>query len=140
MDTYLFLKWAHILAMAYWLGGEWGVFNASKPVTDINLSLKKVFELELKSVNNKLYNEIEIPLIKVLSNIEREGVSLDTDFLKNLSNTLNQKLKKIEDIIFKKSKTLYSISESREEGSQRILAENLKEKSKSFKLPPKPAL
>ena len=53
--------------------------------TDINLSLKKVFELELKSVNNKLYNEIEIPLIKVLSNIEREGVSLpDTDFLKNL--------------------------------------------------------
>ena len=62
--------------------------------TDINLSLK-VFELELKSVNNKLYNEIEIPLIKVLSNIEREGVSLDTDFLKNLSNTLNQKLKRL---------------------------------------------
>ena len=29
--TYLFLKWAHIIAMAYWLGGEWGVFNASRP-------------------------------------------------------------------------------------------------------------
>ncbi|MBR78309.1 MAG: hypothetical protein CMP02_02280 [Woeseiaceae bacterium] len=41
MDTYLFLKWAHILAMAYWLGGEWGVFNASRPVTDINLSLEE---------------------------------------------------------------------------------------------------
>ena len=21
------LKWLHILAMVYWLGGEWGVFN-----------------------------------------------------------------------------------------------------------------
>ena len=41
MTTYLFLKWVHILAMAYWLGGEWGVFNASRPVTDINLSLEE---------------------------------------------------------------------------------------------------
>ncbi len=41
MGTYLFLKWAHILAMAYWLGGEWGVFNASRPVTDIKLSLEE---------------------------------------------------------------------------------------------------
>ena len=37
--TYLFLKWAHIIAMAYWLGGEWGVFNASRPITDTSLSL-----------------------------------------------------------------------------------------------------
>ena len=36
---YLFLKWAHIIAMAYWLGGEWGVFNASRPVTDASLTL-----------------------------------------------------------------------------------------------------
>ncbi len=39
MTTYLFLKWAHIIAMAYWLGGEWGVFNASRPITDPSLSL-----------------------------------------------------------------------------------------------------
>ncbi len=37
--TYLFLKWAHIIAMAYWLGGEWGVFNASRPITNTELSL-----------------------------------------------------------------------------------------------------
>ncbi len=37
--TYLFLKWAHIIAMAYWLGGEWGVFNASRPITNTSLSL-----------------------------------------------------------------------------------------------------
>lgn len=32
------LKWMHILAMVYWLGGEWGVFNASRFVTDSSLS------------------------------------------------------------------------------------------------------
>lgn len=36
---YLILKWAHIIAMAYWLGGEWGVFNASRPITNTKLSL-----------------------------------------------------------------------------------------------------
>ena len=41
MTLYLFLKWAHIIAMAYWLGGEWGVFNASRPITDTNLSLEE---------------------------------------------------------------------------------------------------
>ena len=39
MSTYIFLKWAHIIAMAYWLGGEWGVFNASRPITDTKLAL-----------------------------------------------------------------------------------------------------
>lgn len=41
MTTYLFLKWAHIIAMAYWLGGEWGVFNASRPVRNAKLSLEE---------------------------------------------------------------------------------------------------
>ncbi len=41
MTTYLFLKWAHIIAMAYWLGGEWGVFNASRPITNATLSLEE---------------------------------------------------------------------------------------------------
>ncbi len=39
MTTYLTLKWLHIIAMAYWLGGEWGVFNTSRYVTDPKLSL-----------------------------------------------------------------------------------------------------
>ena len=39
MSTYLILKWLHIIAMAYWLGGEWGVFNASRYVIDPKLSL-----------------------------------------------------------------------------------------------------
>lgn len=39
LDEYLVLRWLHIIAMAYWLGGEWGVFNASRPLTNTALSL-----------------------------------------------------------------------------------------------------
>jgi len=31
IPTLLFLKWAHIIAMVYWLGGEWG--GCSRPLT-----------------------------------------------------------------------------------------------------------
>lgn len=33
------LRWVHILAMVYWLGGEWGVFQTSYNVTNSALSL-----------------------------------------------------------------------------------------------------
>jgi hypothetical protein len=36
---HLLLKWGHIVAMVYWLGGEWGVFQTSYHVTNPRLSL-----------------------------------------------------------------------------------------------------
>jgi hypothetical protein len=39
--SHLVLKWAHIIAMVYWLGGEWGVFQTSYHVTNPNLSLEE---------------------------------------------------------------------------------------------------
>lgn len=35
------LRWLHILAMVYWLGGEWGVFQTSYHVTNPALSLEE---------------------------------------------------------------------------------------------------
>ena len=35
------LRWVHILAMVYWLGGEWGVFQTSYHVTNSSLSLEE---------------------------------------------------------------------------------------------------
>jgi len=35
--SHLVLKWAHIIAMVYWLGGEWGVFQTSYHVTNPSL-------------------------------------------------------------------------------------------------------
>lgn len=39
VTTHGVLRWLHVLAMVYWLGGEWGVFNTSRYVTNMNLSL-----------------------------------------------------------------------------------------------------
>ena len=33
------LRWVHILAMVYWLGGEWGVFQSSYNVVNHSLSM-----------------------------------------------------------------------------------------------------
>jgi hypothetical protein len=38
-EEVLLLRWAHIIAMVYWLGGEWGVFQTSYNVINRNLSL-----------------------------------------------------------------------------------------------------
>ena len=35
------LRWLHILAMVYWLGGEWGVFQTSYKVVNHKLSLEE---------------------------------------------------------------------------------------------------
>jgi hypothetical protein len=41
IPTLLILKWFHIIAMVYWLGGEWGVFQTSYHVTNPKLSLEE---------------------------------------------------------------------------------------------------
>jgi hypothetical protein len=41
IPTLLILKWLHIVAMVYWLGGEWGVFQTSYHVTNPRLSLEE---------------------------------------------------------------------------------------------------
>ncbi len=39
IEPVLVLRWLHIIAMVYWLGGEWGVFQTSYNVTNPALSL-----------------------------------------------------------------------------------------------------
>ena len=39
LSTLAVLRWLHIIAMVYWLGGEWGVFQTSRHVINRTLSL-----------------------------------------------------------------------------------------------------
>lgn len=41
MEELLILRWVHILAMVYWLGGEWGVFQTAYKIVDSSLSLEE---------------------------------------------------------------------------------------------------
>jgi len=78
--------------------------------------LKIKLEKKLKKEANliKLFQDIEIPLVEILANMEDNGISLDTKFLKNLNKNLNQKIKKIEKEIFELSKTKFNIKSTKQ--------------------------
>lgn len=41
MEEVLILRWVHIIAMVYWLGGEWGVFQTSYNVINRSLTMEE---------------------------------------------------------------------------------------------------
>ncbi|MCO5232285.1 MAG: DNA polymerase I [Chitinophagales bacterium] len=68
---------------------------------DITLQLAFTLQEEIKTKEyEKLYREIEAPLIPVLAEMERAGVAIDTKFLKDYSESLNGELLEVEKQIF----------------------------------------
>ncbi len=64
---------------------------------DITLQLKEIFSPELeKNGVQKLYDEIEIPLITVLADMEWEGVKIDEPFLNDYSKELQKDIVALE--------------------------------------------
>ena len=71
---------------------------------DITFQLKEVFEPMLKENKlEKLFNEIEIPLVHVLTAMETEGIKLDVKALNEYSLQLETEIKKLEDAIHEES-------------------------------------
>jgi DNA polymerase-1 len=65
------------------------------------LELRPRLEKELAAANaDAVYRDIELPLIQVLADIEREGVGLDTAFLKSLSKDFEARLRTLEKEVF----------------------------------------
>jgi len=91
---------------------EYGVEDA-----DITLQLKKFFEQELKEAETrKLFDEIEIPLVRVLAAMELEGIKLDENFLKSLSDALDSDIKELEQNIYKEAGEEFKISSPKQLG------------------------
>ncbi len=92
---------------------------------DVTLQLKKKFEPMLHETNTeKLYHEVEEPLISVLGAMEREGIRLDVDALKELSKSLEEEIKSIDKEIQALAGTPFNISSPKQVGD--ILFEVLK--------------
>ncbi|MFO8053994.1 MAG: DNA polymerase I [Bacteroidales bacterium] len=92
---------------------------------DITLRLRKVFEAELKENQlSELFEAIEIPLIPVLASMEKEGVKLDTEALKEISARLRDEIKKIEKEIYTLAGEEFNIASTKQLGV--ILYEKLK--------------
>ena len=92
---------------------------------DITLQLKKHFIEELKKGNViKLFNEIELPLVSVLTAMEIEGINLNTDFLNELSIHLTDDINRLEKTIFEEAGEEFNIASPKQLGV--VLFENMK--------------
>ncbi|SDB58557.1 DNA polymerase I [Flavobacteriaceae bacterium MAR_2010_188] len=92
---------------------------------DITFQLKEHFEKELGDANtHKLFEEIEIPLLKVLADMELEGINLDKDFLNSLSKDLDKDIISLEKKIYDDAGEEFNIGSPKQLGI--ILFEKLK--------------
>jgi DNA polymerase-1 len=92
---------------------------------DVTLQLKEIFTLELdKTGTKKLFEEIEIPLVKVLADMEKEGIRVDVDFLKSLSKTLGDDIKILEANIFETAGEKFNLASPKQLGD--VLFDKLK--------------
>ncbi|PKH50096.1 DNA polymerase I [Tenacibaculum sp. Bg11-29] len=101
---------------------------------DITLQLKEHFTKELESGNvTKLFNEIETPLVAVLTAMEIEGINLNVPFLKELSVDLVSDIERLEKNIYEQAGEEFNIASPKQLGI--VLFENMKlvEKPKKTK-------
>ena len=78
---------------------------------DVICQLYVIFKKELKlDKSYDLFNEIEMPLLKVLSKMEKEGIKLDVNLLNQYSDDLEKTLKVTSKEIFNLSGSEFNIS------------------------------
>lgn len=91
---------------------------------DITLQLKHIFAPLIKSKEVvKVFEEVENPLVKVLTDMEFEGIRVDTDFLKDYSRTLEQDAKICEENVYQQAGVRFNLSSPRQLGE--VLFEKL---------------
>ena len=101
---------------------------------DVTLKLKNKLEKELDENNvRKLFEEIEMPLIPVLAYMERNGVRIDTEALKETSRHFTLRMKQIEEEVYQQAGTEFNIASPKQVGE--VLFDRLKivEKAKKTK-------
>ena len=99
---------------------------------DITLKLKHLLEKELKENNlEKLFYEIECPLIYVLADMEWIGVRLDLEALKQLSIDLTKELSTLEAEIIEMAGMEYNVNSPKQTGE--VLFDHMKISDKAKK-------
>jgi DNA polymerase-1 len=92
---------------------------------DITLQLKEHFQTELGEANTqKLFDDIEIPLLRVLAAMELEGINLDDKFLNSLSEQLDTDIKSLETKIYSEAGEEFNIASPKQLGD--ILFDKMK--------------
>ena len=84
---------------------------------DITLQLKHVFlPLLKKNEVEKVFYEVENPLVKVLTAMEFEGIKVDVDFLKLYSKQLETDAKQAEDLVYEQAGVKFNLASPKQLG------------------------
>ena len=84
---------------------------------DITFQLKQLFTGELERGNvTKLFNDIELPLVSVLTAMEIEGININIDFLNKLSVTLTADINRLEKNIYEQAGEEFNIASPKQLG------------------------
>ena len=101
------------------------ITNYASEDADLTLQLKVIFDKEIEVNNlNKIFYNIEIPMISVLSEMETEGIKIDTSYLEKLDKEFEEDLGKLKKEIFKKSGEEFNLNSPKQLGE--ILFDKLK--------------
>ena len=101
---------------------------------DVTLKLKNLLEAELVKADAKaLFEEIEMPLVPVLAYMERNGVRIDTEALKETSRHFTARMNQIEEEVHRLAGMDFNIASPKQVGE--VLFDRLKivEKAKKTK-------
>jgi DNA polymerase-1 len=92
---------------------------------DVTLQLKEIFSPILdKAETKKLFDEIEVPLIEVLADMETEGINLDVPFLKEMSVAMQQEIAAFEQKIYETAGEKFNLASPKQLGD--VLFDKLK--------------
>ena len=108
------------------------VTNYASEDADLSLQLKQIFDTELESNGVKsIFYEIEIPIINVLSSMEKEGINIDSSYLNKLEKEFEKDLNKLKKEIYNQSDEEFNLNSPKQLGD--ILFDKLKLVSKPKK-------
>ncbi|MGD0343018.1 MAG: DNA polymerase I, partial [Bacteroidales bacterium] len=101
---------------------------------DVTLQLKEIFEPKIRAQGlEPLAREIEMPLIPVLALMERNGVILDTEELKNITSGLREDILALEKEIYALAGVEFNISSPKQLGDILFLKLKLDDKARMTK-------
>ncbi|HUB60230.1 MAG TPA: DNA polymerase I, partial [Puia sp.] len=84
---------------------------------DITMQLKQAFfpQLEKKAVE-KVFYEVENPLVRVLTDMEFEGIRVDMDFLREYSKELEREARQAEERVYQQAGERFNLSSPKQLG------------------------
>ena len=93
------------------------IYEYAAEDADITLRLKNVLEPRLKELGvEELFWNIEMPLVRVLADMELNGVCLDTEALQDTSKIFNERMREYEQEIYKEAGKEFNISSPKQVG------------------------